>query len=145
MLSGSFYFIQLGKSVKDKFLFTITAYTSQTRTTLGQMCADLWDSQSQPVVITDWNRTRVFSDASSTAMQCLRPLRCSGAQDIPNPMNFKMVTVRVKIKVSTDPTCILLVAQQHLNLKHFLKFTSMVPMGSGLVFVKGIGLAVQRQ
>ncbi|KAK6303582.1 hypothetical protein J4Q44_G00260360 [Coregonus suidteri] len=29
----------------------MTAYTSQTRTTLGQLCAALWDSQSRPVVI----------------------------------------------------------------------------------------------
>lgn len=60
-------------------------------------------------------------------------------------LNFKRVKVRVKIKVSADPTCISLVAQHSLDLKLFLKYASMAPMGSGLVFVKGIGLAVQRR
>jgi hypothetical protein len=36
---------------KNKFLFTMTVYPGQTRTTLGQLCAALWDSQSQPDVI----------------------------------------------------------------------------------------------
>jgi hypothetical protein len=39
------------KSVKNKFLFTMTAYPSQTRMTLGQLCTALWDSQSWPDVI----------------------------------------------------------------------------------------------
>ena len=34
----------------EKFLFTMTAYPGQTRTTLGQLCAALWDSQSRPDV-----------------------------------------------------------------------------------------------
>jgi hypothetical protein len=34
-------FILLGKSVENKFLFTMTAYTGQTRTTLGQLCTAL--------------------------------------------------------------------------------------------------------
>ena len=40
-------------SVKNKFLFTMTAYPDQTltRTTLGQLCVALWDSQSQPDVM----------------------------------------------------------------------------------------------
>ena len=29
----------------------MTAYPDQTRTTLGQLCAAIWDSQSQTVVI----------------------------------------------------------------------------------------------
>jgi hypothetical protein len=29
----------------------MTAYPGQTRTTLGQLCASLWDSQSRPDVI----------------------------------------------------------------------------------------------
>ena len=29
----------------------MTAYPGQTRTTLGQLCAALWDSQSQPDVM----------------------------------------------------------------------------------------------
>ena len=33
---------------------------------------------------TAWNQTRVCSDASSTEMQCLRPLRHSGA-----PLNYE--------------------------------------------------------
>jgi hypothetical protein len=41
----------------------MTVYTGQTRTMLGQLCAALWDSQSQLVVI----------------QQCLRPLLHSGA------------------------------------------------------------------
>ena len=45
------FFILLGKSVKNKFLFTMTAYTGQTRMTLGQLCAALWDSQSHPDLI----------------------------------------------------------------------------------------------
>ena len=53
------------------------AYPGQTLTTLGQLCTALWDSQSQLVIA--WNRTRVCSDASSPEMQCLRPLRHSGA------------------------------------------------------------------
>uniref|UniRef100_A0A4W5K0I2 TSC complex subunit 2 n=1 Tax=Hucho hucho TaxID=62062 RepID=A0A4W5K0I2_9TELE len=43
--------VHLHTSVKNKFLFTMTAYTGQSRTTLGQLCAALWDSQSRPVVI----------------------------------------------------------------------------------------------
>ena len=38
-------------SFKNKFLFTMTAYPSQTRTTLGQLCAALWDSQSRSDVM----------------------------------------------------------------------------------------------
>ena len=34
---------------------------------------------------TTWNRTRVFSDTSSTEMQCLRPLHHSGAQMAVSP------------------------------------------------------------
>ena len=38
--------------VKNKLLFTMTAYCQTlTRTTLGQLCSALWDSQSRPVVI----------------------------------------------------------------------------------------------
>ena len=44
-------FIYLGKSMKNKFLFTMTAYPNLTLTTLGQLCVALWDSQSLPVVI----------------------------------------------------------------------------------------------
>ena len=36
---------------KNTFLFTMTAYTGQTRTTLGRLCTALWDSQSRPDVI----------------------------------------------------------------------------------------------
>ena len=43
--------IYLGKSVKNKFLFTMTAYPGQTQMTLGQLCAALRDSQSWPDVI----------------------------------------------------------------------------------------------
>ena len=46
-----FTFIYLGKSVMNKFLFTMTAYPGQTRTTLGQVYHALWDSHSQPDVI----------------------------------------------------------------------------------------------
>jgi hypothetical protein len=59
----------------------MTAYPGQTRATLGQLCAALWDSQSQPVVIhtaLDSNQG-VCNDTSSTEMQCLRPLCHSGA------------------------------------------------------------------
>ena len=42
---------KLGKSVKNKFLFTMTAYLGQNRKTLGQLCATLWDSQSRPNVM----------------------------------------------------------------------------------------------
>jgi hypothetical protein len=41
-------FIDLGKSDKNKFLFTMTAYLM---TALDKMCTTLWDSQSQPAVI----------------------------------------------------------------------------------------------
>ena len=66
----------------------MTAYTVQTRTTLSQLCAALWDSQSRPLVI-PWFDSRVSvvtpqaprcSNASRTEMQCLRPLRHSGDQ-----------------------------------------------------------------
>ena len=38
----------LESQLMNKFLFTRTAYTDQTRTTLGQMCTTLCDFQSQP-------------------------------------------------------------------------------------------------
>ena len=47
----NYYLFKLGKSVMNKLLFTMTAYPGQTRTTLGQLCATLWDSQSRPDVI----------------------------------------------------------------------------------------------
>ena len=54
----------------------MTTYTGQTRMTLGQLCAALWDSQSRAGCDTDWvSNQGVCSDASSTEMQCLRPLR----------------------------------------------------------------------
>ena len=67
-------FIELGKSVKNKFLFTMTTYPGETRMTLGQLCAALWDFQSWPDVITARIRTRDCSDASCTELQCLRTL-----------------------------------------------------------------------
>jgi hypothetical protein len=48
----------------------MTAYPGQTRTTLGQLCAALWGSQSRLV------------DASRTEMQCVRPLCHLEAQTI---------------------------------------------------------------
>ena len=51
------------------------------RTTLGQLCAALWYSQSRSVMIV-WNLTRVCSDASSTEIQCLRLMHHSGAHRI---------------------------------------------------------------
>jgi hypothetical protein len=45
-----FFTFVLGHSVNNKFLFTMMAYPDQSRTTLGQLCAALWDSQSQPDV-----------------------------------------------------------------------------------------------
>ena len=52
-MSNIYIFFYLSKSVKNKFLFTMTDYPGQalTWTTLGQLCAALWDSQSQPVLI----------------------------------------------------------------------------------------------
>ena len=67
---------------KNKFLFTMTAYPGQTWTTLGQLCPALWDSRLRPVVIQPGNQTRICSDTSSTEMQCLRPLRHSGAHSL---------------------------------------------------------------
>jgi hypothetical protein len=40
-------FIYLVKSVKNEFLFAMTADPGQTRTTLDQSCAALWDNQSR--------------------------------------------------------------------------------------------------
>ena len=39
--------------IKNKFLFTMMAYPGQTLTltTLGQLCAALWDSQSWPGIV----------------------------------------------------------------------------------------------
>ena len=47
------FWIWLGKTVKNKFLFTMMAYPGQTLTwtMLGQLCTALWDSQSRLVVI----------------------------------------------------------------------------------------------
>ena len=70
-------FFDLCKSVKNKFLFTMTAYTSQTRTTLCQLCATIrW----LPITALDLNQG-VCCDALSTKMQCLRPLRHSGGPE----------------------------------------------------------------
>ena len=44
--------------------------TSLIHSYMGQLCAALWDSQSQPGTI----RTRYYCDASCTEMQFLRPL-----------------------------------------------------------------------
>jgi hypothetical protein len=51
--------ITLGKSLKNKFLFTMKAYTGQTRTTLGQLCATLWDSQITASCDKAWIQTRL--------------------------------------------------------------------------------------
>ena len=77
-------FFKLGKSVKNKFLFTMTAYPGQrrpiARSPMGLPIMAGCDSA--------WNRTRVCSDASSTELQCLRPLLHSGAlptAGVPSP------------------------------------------------------------
>jgi hypothetical protein len=57
----------------------MTAYTGQTWTMLGQLCAALWDSQSQPVVIQLDLNQGVCNVVSTNEMQCLRPLHHSGA------------------------------------------------------------------
>uniref|UniRef100_A0A8K9Y2T5 C3H1-type domain-containing protein n=1 Tax=Oncorhynchus mykiss TaxID=8022 RepID=A0A8K9Y2T5_ONCMY len=58
------------------------AYPGQTRTALGQLCAALWDSQSRLVVIQPGIGPRSVSEASSTKMKCLRPLRHSAELDM---------------------------------------------------------------
>ena len=57
----------------------MTAYPDQTlnRTTLGQLCAAPWDSQSRPVVIQPG--IEPGSVMTPLALQCRRPLRHSGA------------------------------------------------------------------
>ena len=62
----------------------MTAYPVQTltQTTLGQLCTALWDSQSQPVVMQPEIEPECCSDTASTEMQCLTPLRHSGAQEM---------------------------------------------------------------
>ena len=57
----------------------MTAYSVQTRTTLGQLCSALMGLPITAGCDTAWNRTRVFTNVSSTQMQCLRPVCHSGA------------------------------------------------------------------
>jgi hypothetical protein len=64
-----FYFISLAKLIKNKLFFTMTAYPGQTWTTLGQLCATLWDSQLWPGCDTAWNRTRV-SVVTPISLRC---------------------------------------------------------------------------
>ena len=71
-----FFFIELGKTVKNKLLFTMTAYPIQTRMTLG---AAQWDSQAQPDVMQPEFKPGTVVTPLSTEMQCLRLLRHSGA------------------------------------------------------------------
>ena len=51
---------------------------SLTRTMLGQLCTPSWVSRPAAGYDTAWDQTRVCSDASSSVMQCLRPLYHSG-------------------------------------------------------------------
>ena len=44
------------------------------QTTLGQLCATLWNYQSRPDVIQPGFENRDCSDTSCTELQCLRPL-----------------------------------------------------------------------
>ena len=57
----------------------MTAYTGQTWTTLGQLCAALWDSHHSWLRYSLDSNQGVCSDASRTETQCLRLLRHSGA------------------------------------------------------------------
>jgi hypothetical protein len=57
----------------------MTAYTSQTQTTLGQLCTALWDSNHGWMWYSLDSNQSVCSDASSTEMQFFRPLRHLGA------------------------------------------------------------------
>ena len=52
----------------------MTAYPDQTQTTVGQLCAALWDSPITAGCDSAWIQTRDCSVASYTEMQCLRPL-----------------------------------------------------------------------
>ena len=80
---NTFYFILFNYANQNTFLFYNDGLPRPnhplTRTTLGQLCAALWHSQSRPGWDTARDRTRVCSDASSTEMQYLTPLRHSGA------------------------------------------------------------------
>uniref|UniRef100_A0A8C7LDH9 Protein odr-4 homolog n=1 Tax=Oncorhynchus kisutch TaxID=8019 RepID=A0A8C7LDH9_ONCKI len=67
-------FIKLGKSVKNKFLFTMTAYTGQTRAMLGQLCPALWDLWAS--CDTAWIQTRV-SVVTPLALRCSALDRCT--------------------------------------------------------------------
>ena len=71
------FFFLLGMSVKNIFLFTMTAYSGQalTRTTLGQLCDVLWDSQSLPVVIQP--RIEQGSVVTPLALRCSALVRCA--------------------------------------------------------------------
>jgi hypothetical protein len=71
-----FYYLYLTRQVScGQIIFTMTAYPSQTQTTLGQLCTALWDSQCGAA----WIQTSSCNDASCTEIQCLRPPRHSGA------------------------------------------------------------------
>ena len=59
----------------------MTAYIGQTRTMPGQLCAALWDSQSQPVVIQPETRVSVLTPLALSALE-----HCA-TQETQNPIN----------------------------------------------------------
>ena len=96
-------FISLGKSVKNSFLFTMTAYPGQTLTTLGQIVRrPMVLPITRPIVIQPWNRTRVCNDAPSTEKQCHRLLRSLGAQGIHVGLLAKNRSIITGREVLTD-------------------------------------------
>ena len=74
-----FVFIQPGKAVKNKFLFTMTAYPGPNLDDAGPIVHRPMGLPITAGCDTAWNQTMVYNDASITAMQCLRPLSHSGA------------------------------------------------------------------
>jgi hypothetical protein len=74
LVSCKVFFILLCRSVKNKFLFTMTAYPGQTLTTPGQLCAALWDSQSRMWYSLE---SEPGSVVTSLALRCSALDRCA--------------------------------------------------------------------
>ena len=74
-------------NVKNKIIYK----EDQTRTTLGQLCAALWDSQSQSCD-TAWIRTRDCSDASCTEIR----LDNRTSQNSPKAENVKITLAKLE-------------------------------------------------
>jgi hypothetical protein len=79
-------------------MYTMTAYSGQTQTTLGQLCSTLWNSQWQPVVIQP--EIKPGSVVTPLALRCITLHHCATQEPKTTPsfLNWCFIFIAHELK-----------------------------------------------